>query len=152
TNLQEFQFGTDPNNSDTDGDSLSDGDELNKYHTNPLLADTDGDLIPDGVEVTTGTNPLSATSYDLRAATANSVVTPPLFNLNTSIANPVLTAQLNWKVTLIDGKTTLDLTADPRTTYSSNNLNVCSFGQQAGRVFSGIPGTCTITIRQNTLS
>jgi hypothetical protein len=40
TNLQEYQMGTNPNNPDTDGDGLSDSDEVNKYHTNPLLADT----------------------------------------------------------------------------------------------------------------
>ena len=35
TNLQEYQLGTDPNNPDTDGDGLSDGNEVNKYHTTP---------------------------------------------------------------------------------------------------------------------
>ena len=51
TNLQEYQLGTDPNKADTDGDGLSDGDEVNKYHTSPLIADTDGDGIPDGIEI-----------------------------------------------------------------------------------------------------
>jgi hypothetical protein len=152
TNLQEFQLGTDPTNPDTDGDGLSDGDEVNKYHTNPLLPDTDGDKIPDGVEIQTGTNPLDPNSYDLKKATAVSTVTPPSFTLATSITNPVLSVQLDWKVTLIDGKTTLDLTADPRTQYSSSNLNVCGFGQQPGLIFSGSSGTCVITISQNTLS
>jgi hypothetical protein len=152
TNLQEFQKGTDPTNPDTDGDGLIDGDEVNKYRTNPLLPDTDGDLIPDGVEVQTGTNPLDRNSYDLKKATATSIVTPPSFTLTTSIANPVLSVQLNWKVKLIDGKTTLDLTADPRTQYSSSDLSICSFGQQPGLIFAGNTGTCTITITQNTLS
>ncbi len=44
-------------NQDTDGDGLSDWDELNVYHTSPYLADTDGDGIPDGVEVKNGTDP-----------------------------------------------------------------------------------------------
>jgi Bacterial TSP3 repeat len=43
---------------DSDGDGLSDDDEINIYHTNPLLYDTDGDGIGDGVEVKVGTNPL----------------------------------------------------------------------------------------------
>ncbi|MGD1073641.1 MAG: Ig-like domain-containing protein [Bryobacteraceae bacterium] len=153
TNLQEFQLGTNPINPDTDGDGLTDGDEVNKYHTNPLLADTDGDEIPDGVEITTGTNPLDPTSYDLKKATAVSTLTPPSFTLMTSIANPVISVQLDWKVMLIDGKTTLDLTADPRTHYQSSNLNICNFQVQAGQIFSGSStGNCTITVSQNTLS
>lgn len=35
TNLEEFQHGTDPNNPDTDGDGISDGDEVHKFHTDP---------------------------------------------------------------------------------------------------------------------
>ncbi|MDD5528362.1 MAG: hypothetical protein PHO56_05365 [Patescibacteria group bacterium] len=42
---------------DTDGDGLSDWDELNIYHTSPYLADSDSDGIPDGVEVKNGTDP-----------------------------------------------------------------------------------------------
>ncbi len=152
TNLQEFQSGTDPNNPDTDGDGLLDGDEVNKYHTSPVIADTDGDLIPDGVEVQTSTNPLDPKSYDLKKATATSTLTPPVLNFSTSVANPVLSVQLSWKVTLIDGKTTLDLTADPRTSYTSSNLNICNFGVQPGLVFSATAGSCVITLKQNTLT
>ena len=39
--------GTDPNSADTDGDEISDYDEVTKYFLNPLLADTDGDGILD---------------------------------------------------------------------------------------------------------
>lgn len=38
TNLREFQLGTDPRGADTDGDGLSDADEINYYGTNPLVA------------------------------------------------------------------------------------------------------------------
>ena len=51
TNGEERRLGTDPHNPDTDGDGLSDGDEVHKYHTNPLRADTDGDGLTDGDEV-----------------------------------------------------------------------------------------------------
>ncbi len=49
--------GTDPTNPDTDGDGLSDGAEVQIHETDPLLADTDGDGIDDGIEVADGTNP-----------------------------------------------------------------------------------------------
>ena len=43
---------------DTDGDGLSDWDELNIYNTNATNNDTDGDGVSDGDEVNNGTNPL----------------------------------------------------------------------------------------------
>lgn len=42
---------------DTDGDGLSDYDELNIYKTSPYLEDTDGDGLKDGDEVKAGTDP-----------------------------------------------------------------------------------------------
>ena len=42
--------GTDPDNPDTDGDGLNDGDELNQFNTDPTLPDTDGDGLNDGEE------------------------------------------------------------------------------------------------------
>ncbi len=54
-------YHTDPHNPDTDGDGLSDGDEIQKYHTDPLKADTDGDGLSDGDEVMKyHTDPLKA--------------------------------------------------------------------------------------------
>jgi outer membrane protein OmpA-like peptidoglycan-associated protein/opacity protein-like surface antigen len=51
TNDEEAKLGTDPNNPDTDGDGLNDGDEVRKYKTDPLKKDTDGDGLNDGSEV-----------------------------------------------------------------------------------------------------
>ena len=42
---------------DTDGDDLSDYDELNIYKTSPYLEDTDGDGIKDGEEIKSGADP-----------------------------------------------------------------------------------------------
>ncbi|PIN68549.1 hypothetical protein COV93_09035 [Candidatus Woesearchaeota archaeon CG11_big_fil_rev_8_21_14_0_20_43_8] len=75
--LVEIQAGTDPTDAtsvptglgstspllvgnDSDGDGLSDSDEINIYGTNPNLKDTDGDSIDDGTEIQLGLNPLVA--------------------------------------------------------------------------------------------
>jgi len=46
----EKRYKTDPNNPDTDGDGVKDGDEVFNLHTNPTLRDTDGDGLVDGIE------------------------------------------------------------------------------------------------------
>ena len=40
-----------------DGDGLSDGVEINTYKSNPLLTDTDGDSMSDSEEVAEGLSP-----------------------------------------------------------------------------------------------
>lgn len=53
-------YKTDPNDPDSDNDGLTDGEEVLKYKTNPLVADTDGDGLIDGDEVKKyKTNPLN---------------------------------------------------------------------------------------------
>jgi outer membrane protein OmpA-like peptidoglycan-associated protein len=53
------RYSTDPLNPDTDGDGLTDGDEVRVHATDPLNPDTDRDRLLDGAEVTTyTTNPL----------------------------------------------------------------------------------------------
>ncbi len=59
TNLEEYLEGTSPINADSDGDSLSDGSEVNDYNTNPLDIDTDADDLPDNYEVQWGLDPLT---------------------------------------------------------------------------------------------
>ncbi len=54
---KEAELATDPNNWDSDGDELSDGDEVLVWKTNPLNPDTDGDKYSDGTEVKGGYNP-----------------------------------------------------------------------------------------------
>ena len=49
-----------PNNNDTDGDGLLDGQELFIHLTDPTHPDTDGDGMPDGWEVKYGLNPLDS--------------------------------------------------------------------------------------------
>jgi len=59
--LAEFAQLTNPNAPDTDNDGLTDGVEVNAYHSSPLKIDTDGDGLSDGQEVNTyATSPTSS--------------------------------------------------------------------------------------------
>lgn len=58
----EIALGTNPLQADTDGDGLSDYDEINTYFTDPLLADSDGDGVNDLLEILAGTNPNDSSS------------------------------------------------------------------------------------------
>lgn len=55
--LTEFRGGTSVFNSDTDGDGLKDGLEVNTHGTNPSVSDSDDDGLNDYQEVNHGTNP-----------------------------------------------------------------------------------------------
>jgi len=59
TNMDEYLYGTDPNDPDSDGDLLQDGAEVAgagaRPPTDPADADTDGDGLSDGAESNTGT-------------------------------------------------------------------------------------------------
>ncbi|HMV67170.1 MAG TPA: hypothetical protein PKA64_09995 [Myxococcota bacterium] len=56
--MEELGLGTDPALADTDGDTLTDGDEVDVRGTDPLRRDTDGDTANDGLEVRLGLDPL----------------------------------------------------------------------------------------------
>lgn len=63
--VDENDTGTDPNEPDTDGDGLSDGDEVYTYPCDPNDADTDDDGLEDGEEINTyGTDPVDDDSDD----------------------------------------------------------------------------------------
>lgn len=51
TKSLESKYGTDPDNPDSDGDGLKDGEEVRRYRTDPMKPDTDGDGLSDGDEV-----------------------------------------------------------------------------------------------------
>jgi hypothetical protein len=57
---EEVALGTSPLRSDTDGDGLSDGDEVRVYGTDPLRKDTDSDGLTDMEEIRLGTSPTRA--------------------------------------------------------------------------------------------
>lgn len=59
TSLEEIRLGTSPYNNDSDGDGLSDWDEVNVYLTDPANSDTDSDGILDGDELRFELDPLN---------------------------------------------------------------------------------------------
>jgi hypothetical protein len=111
-------YKTDPKNRDTDGDILSDSDEINVYRTNPLLRDTDGDGIDDGVEIATGTDPRVPNP---RTATPTGTL-PPTWTPNPTVTNqptwtpsPTLTSLPTWTPTATG---TATLTPTPLPTFT----------------------------------
>ncbi len=54
---EEFNAETNPTNSDTDSDNLSDFSEINEFGTEPTMSDTDGDGINDGIEIAYRSDP-----------------------------------------------------------------------------------------------
>lgn len=149
TNLNEFGVGTDIRNADTDGDGLTDGEEVNGtrgYLTSPLLADTDGDGINDLTEILTGSNPTDPNSYNLSGALTSMEVNPASFTLIVNSISGIASVQLTVTGHLIDNHT-INLTSTARgTNYSSSDLSVCNFGSPDGRVYASSPGSCTITV------
>jgi hypothetical protein len=151
TNLEEFQQGTDPHNPDTDGDGLSDGDEVHRYHTNPLLRDTDGDGVSDGLEVlVTHTDPLDPNSVSVKGILTAMTIDPPAFTLIFNTVFGEASRLVAVKGTLIDA-TTIDIT-QPKygTTFTSSDLTVASFGGEPGRVFAGNNGTANVIAANDT--
>jgi hypothetical protein len=77
---------------DTDGDGLSDWDEVNTYGTNPNLRDTCGDGTPDNVRIATGKGancdiPAASTGLDTSIVNSTSSVLSPI-----ALPNPQDTA------------------------------------------------------------
>lgn len=60
TNAQEIAAGTDPCAKDSDGDTLSDYEEIKTYGTDPMNKDSDYDGLHDDWEIANGTDPLTA--------------------------------------------------------------------------------------------
>jgi eukaryotic-like serine/threonine-protein kinase len=93
-----FQYGTDPLNPDSDGDGLEDGAEVHIYGTSPLNPDTDGDGISDGDEVAAGSDPLRhptmtpmPTHTSTPTPTSTATPTPTATSTQTPSPTPTLT-------------------------------------------------------------
>ncbi len=121
-NLLEYQHNTNPTLIDTDGDELSDSDEVLVYFTEPLNTDTDADQLPDGWEVSFNLDPLDANDANIDTdgdgfsnllefilgtdPTDNTSVPVPVSEFSTSFENNVLTndwqqgatADASWQI------------------------------------------------------
>jgi alpha-tubulin suppressor-like RCC1 family protein len=149
-NKLEIAAGTNIQNPDTDGDSISDGEEAiagrDGFITNPLLADTDGDGVPDNVEIASTSNPTDPRSVNFAKALKRITVAPANFIINIDSTNPTGSQQLAVTGEFNLGGT-IDLTSTARgTNYASSNTAVCNFGAEPGRVFGAADGSCTITV------
>ena len=60
SNWGEYLIDTDPDNTDSDGDGLSDGDEVNTYKSHPGSCDSDRDGIDDAEDLCSNLDPLAA--------------------------------------------------------------------------------------------
>lgn len=65
TNIQEYNFGTDPQEPDTDTDKIADGDELFIYFTDPKNAKSDTDEFADGAEISNCYDPIAVSTSRL---------------------------------------------------------------------------------------
>ena len=77
-NAAERTQGTDPNNADSDGDTLNDGDEVNIHSTNPSEADSDFDGFDDNTEIVNGTDPNDFLSHPAVIPVTDATYTGPV--------------------------------------------------------------------------
>lgn len=152
TAIEEYRAGTDPRKFDTDGDGLSDGEEVHctrGFCTSPVVADSDGDGVRDATELLTGTDPTSATSVNWGAALRGIRVTPAGFDLIVNSLTGTASIQLAVIGTMIDGFEA-NLTSSARQTgYASSNLKNCNFGGANGLVYAATAGPCEIIVSNN---
>jgi hypothetical protein len=86
----EIATSTDPKLKDSDGDGLSDYDEVNIYKTSPYLPDSDSDGISDKDEIAAGTDPNCPTGKT--CDTADTAVDSTSSSTVNSIAGDLITA------------------------------------------------------------
>jgi len=124
SNLEEYNFGTDPLLADSDKDGLADGDEVYVYFTDPTKADSDNDSYKDGSEMANCYDPISTDSSkadkDRLAKITNSVALKKLKEptITTLKAAGATTADLDKGY--VDAKCS-DTPATTSTTPATNN-------------------------------
>lgn len=156
TALEEFNQGTDPNNADSDGDTIEDGEEVvagdDGFVTNPLNPDSDNDGLRDALEILIGSSPVDPADRNLAEALTDIVVSPANMTITYNTVLTEASQQATVTGLLIDGNT-IDLTpASAGTNYATSDVTVCSFGLTSGEIFAGVDGTCTVTATNSGLS
>ena len=138
---------------DTDGDGLTNWEEVKRYHTDPHVADTDGDGLADGNEVQNGTDPLNPDSDGdgiPDGTTREELAASPLLSTNVAAANLVLSfSSLDgdaYGVLLLD-----DLPV-PVTNGATLNLSLPSGCGVAYRFSSSSPTTMSVATQGNSAS
>jgi len=79
---EEYKYGTLPSEKDTDGDGLSDYNEIYLYGTNPTNIDSDNDGISDGTEIDMGLNPLNFDTDNNGIADGNEILRQTIKNVS----------------------------------------------------------------------
>ena len=87
TNIDEQQAGTNPLARDTDGDELSDSEEVVTHTTDPLKIDSDNDGYGDGLEVALDSDPLNTGSQPT-IPSVGEAVSPTISILNKANPDP----------------------------------------------------------------
>ncbi|MBL8004735.1 MAG: OmpA family protein [Candidatus Kapabacteria bacterium] len=109
----EVNLGTDPNNPDTDGDGLNDGAEVNKYKSDPKNPDTDFGGIDDGEEVGRNTNPTNREDDFLVGQSLN--FQGILFRTGSSEIDPSSEKILNRVLRILNDNKSIELEIDGHT-------------------------------------
>lgn len=68
TNLDEYNYDSDPQNDDTDADGISDGNEIYIYTTSPRLKDSDRDGVADFAELVACNDPIKMSTAKTEAS------------------------------------------------------------------------------------
>jgi large repetitive protein len=148
--LDEYNAGTDVNKKDSDGDSISDGEELvlgaDGFITNPLLVDSDADGLSDSVEITVGSDPGDGNDTNFADAVTSISSSPSNVIMTFNGIDSEVSTKLRINATILDGSR-IDVTSKNNgTTYSSSNLTIVSFGLEDGEIFGGTVGQASVTI------
>jgi hypothetical protein len=148
TNLAEYEAGTSLLNSDTDGDGISDYDELFPdagIITNPLLSDTDGDGLSDSLEILVGSDPTNKLDANYVDAIRDLYATPTYFNVDYSLTTDIQAQSIKLNALLIDGSE-IDITSFSRgTRVQIDEPTICMPSEIEGNFIVSQVGSCNIT-------